>query len=58
MISLDYWWSVYGLEETSDEYDDGLKGAHSRSAERILDGCLKVTLKIYNHLLFKRLILH
>lgn len=41
MISLDYKWSTYGMDETSDEYMDALRGAHQRSAERILKGCLQ-----------------
>lgn len=40
-VSCDYWWSTYGLEDTSDEYSDELHAAHKRSAELILDGCLK-----------------
>ncbi|XP_042885888.1 uncharacterized aarF domain-containing protein kinase 5-like isoform X4 [Penaeus japonicus] len=41
VISLDYKWSTYGLDEDSDLYSEALSGAHQRSAERILDGCLK-----------------
>ncbi|KAK4310372.1 hypothetical protein Pmani_018065 [Petrolisthes manimaculis] len=40
-ISVDYQWSTYGLEDTSDEYDEAMVGAHQRSAQRILEGCLK-----------------
>ncbi|XP_076062663.1 putative aarF domain-containing protein kinase 5 isoform X2 [Oratosquilla oratoria] len=40
-ISLDYWWATYGVDENSNDYVDALSGAHQRSAERILDGCLK-----------------
>nr|CAD7413249.1 unnamed protein product [Timema cristinae] len=40
-ISLDYWWSLRGLDEASDEYEVAVKPVHQRSAERILDGCLK-----------------
>lgn len=42
MISVDYKWSTYGLDEDSDLYSAALSAAHQRSAERILDGCLKV----------------
>ncbi|XP_063598592.1 uncharacterized aarF domain-containing protein kinase 5-like isoform X3 [Penaeus indicus] len=41
MISVDYKWSTYGLDEDSDLYSSALSAAHQRSAERILDGCLK-----------------
>lgn len=41
MISVDYKWSTYGLDEDSDLYSAALSAAHQRSAERILDGCLK-----------------
>ncbi|RXG59198.1 Dual 3',5'-cyclic-AMP and -GMP phosphodiesterase 11 [Armadillidium vulgare] len=41
-ISSDYWWTTYGLDEDSEEYAEALKKSHSRSAERILQGCLKV----------------
>ncbi|KAL7630789.1 UNVERIFIED_CONTAM: hypothetical protein RMT77_017219 [Armadillidium vulgare] len=40
-ISTDYWWTTYGLDEDSEEYAEALKTSHSRSAERILQGCLK-----------------
>ncbi|CAL4060460.1 unnamed protein product, partial [Meganyctiphanes norvegica] len=40
-VSCDYWWSTYGLDDTSDEYSDALHEAHKRSAELVLDGCLK-----------------
>ncbi|KAB7495386.1 putative aarF domain-containing protein kinase 5 [Armadillidium nasatum] len=40
-ISTDYWWTTYGLDEDSEEYAEALKKSHSRSAERILQGCLK-----------------
>ncbi|XP_037798397.1 uncharacterized aarF domain-containing protein kinase 5-like isoform X6 [Penaeus monodon] len=41
IISVDYKWSTYGLDEDSDLYSSALSAAHQRSAERILDGCLK-----------------
>lgn len=41
MISVDYKWTTYGLDEESDAYDEALSVVHLRSAGRILDGCLK-----------------
>ncbi|KAK6627329.1 hypothetical protein RUM44_009806 [Polyplax serrata] len=40
-ITLDYWWSLRGLVEDSDEYNAKIKQVHQRSAEAIRDGCLK-----------------
>ncbi|XP_071552106.1 uncharacterized aarF domain-containing protein kinase 5 isoform X4 [Panulirus ornatus] len=40
-ISLDYKWSTYWLEDDSDDYEKAMSGANQRSAERILEGCLK-----------------
>ena len=40
-ISLDYWWSMRGLDDGSTEYDQAMAGCHQRSADRILVGCLK-----------------
>ncbi|KAK8745546.1 hypothetical protein OTU49_000253, partial [Cherax quadricarinatus] len=40
-ISLDYQWAMYGLNTDSDEYEKAMSKAHQRSAERILEGCLK-----------------
>ncbi|KAG7177031.1 uncharacterized aarF domain-containing protein kinase 5-like isoform X3 [Homarus americanus] len=40
-ISLDYQWSTYGLDDASDMYEEAMSGTHQRSAERILDACLK-----------------
>ncbi|XP_070575871.1 uncharacterized aarF domain-containing protein kinase 5-like [Ptychodera flava] len=40
-ISIDYWWSLHGLEEDSPEYKDAIKNCHQRSADRIVVGCLK-----------------
>lgn len=37
----DYWWTLRGLEEDSDEYNDEISKIHQRSADRILYGCLK-----------------
>lgn len=38
-ISLDYWWSLRGLDAGSDAYKAVLHECHQRSADRILDGC-------------------
>ena len=40
-ISLDYKYSLWGLEESGEEYEDTISQVHSRSAERILSTCLK-----------------
>ncbi|KAF0311157.1 putative aarF domain-containing protein kinase 5 [Amphibalanus amphitrite] len=40
-ISLDYWWSTRGMDETSTEYETAMSGCHQRAADRILVGCLK-----------------
>ena len=41
MIGLDYKYSLWGMEETSEEYQDTMSQVHSRSAEKILDTCLE-----------------
>ncbi|KAL1130985.1 hypothetical protein AAG570_012226, partial [Ranatra chinensis] len=40
-VSADYYWSLWGLQEEDAEYIDALPGIHLRSANRILNGCLK-----------------
>lgn len=40
-ITADYWWSLRGMEEGSELYNETINTIHQRSAERILDGCLK-----------------
>lgn len=40
-ISVDYWWSLYNVNEDAPEYQDILKAIHQRTADRILAGCLK-----------------
>ncbi|XP_041375628.1 uncharacterized aarF domain-containing protein kinase 5-like [Gigantopelta aegis] len=40
-ISMDYKWSLWGLEEDSEEYLEVIGPCHQRAAERILVGCLK-----------------
>lgn len=41
MISLDYWYSVRGLDENSEECAKEMKAIHQRAADRILAACLK-----------------
>ena len=43
LISLDYWWSSWGVDDTTEEYLALLEKCHARAAERILYGCLKVS---------------
>lgn len=40
IVTTDYWWSLRGLEEGSEQYEDAINGVHQRSADRILQGCL------------------
>nr|KAI8763515.1 hypothetical protein BgiMline_006451 [Biomphalaria glabrata] len=40
-ISLDYKWSLYNIDEESEEYARLIKLCHQRAADRILVGCLK-----------------
>ena len=40
-ISLDYWWTLHGLEENSDRYNELIKPCHQRSADRLYHGCIK-----------------
>jgi len=40
-ISVDYLWSLWGLEEGTAEYEAAVHPLHQRAADRILDGCLK-----------------
>lgn len=39
-ISIDYWWSLRGLHEDSEEYRVQASSCHSRAAKRLLDACL------------------
>ena len=39
-IGLDYKWSLWGLEDTSEEHQEVMKTVHTRSASKILDTCL------------------
>ncbi|XP_046361231.2 uncharacterized aarF domain-containing protein kinase 5-like isoform X1 [Haliotis rufescens] len=41
LISLDYKWSLWNLDEDGEEYDRTIKGCHRRAAERMLLGCLQ-----------------
>ena len=40
LVSIDYKYSLYGLNDESDEYRDTLSQVHSRSASQLLDCCL------------------
>lgn len=40
-ITLDYLWTPWGIAEDSPAYAETLSQVHKRSAERILNGCLK-----------------
>ncbi|XP_048771954.1 uncharacterized aarF domain-containing protein kinase 5-like isoform X3 [Ostrea edulis] len=40
IISMDYKYNLWGLEEDSDDYNEALKPCHKRAAERLLTGCL------------------
>jgi aarF domain-containing kinase len=40
-ISLDYLWSLHGLDETSKEYLDVIKEVHTRSAVSLAEGCMR-----------------
>ena len=40
LISVDYKYNLWGLEEDSDEYNEALKPCHKRAAEHLLSGCL------------------
>ena len=39
-IGLDYKYSLWGMDDTKDEYQEAMKEVHTRSAQRILDTCL------------------
>ena len=39
-IGLDYKYSLWGLDDTKDEYQEAMKEVRTRSAQRILDTCL------------------
>uniref|UniRef100_A0A1B6CIR2 ABC1 atypical kinase-like domain-containing protein n=1 Tax=Clastoptera arizonana TaxID=38151 RepID=A0A1B6CIR2_9HEMI len=41
IISLDYWWSLKGLNEGTEEYENRINETHQRAANLILQGCLK-----------------
>lgn len=40
-ISLDYWWSLRTVDDSTMDYLNILEQVHQRSAKRILDGCLQ-----------------
>jgi aarF domain-containing kinase len=39
-VTLDYWWALRGLDESSREYEEAIEAVHQRSADLILQGCL------------------
>lgn len=39
-ISVDYWWTLFGLKEGTDEYEKEIHPVHQRAADRLLAGCL------------------
>jgi len=41
IVGVDYKYSLWGLDEQSDDYQERISGVHSRSATRILDTCLE-----------------
>ncbi|KAH9491642.1 putative aarF domain-containing protein kinase 5 [Bulinus truncatus] len=41
LISSDYKWTLYNVDEASEEYAKLIKMCHQRAADRILVGCLK-----------------
>ncbi|CAL1532375.1 unnamed protein product [Lymnaea stagnalis] len=41
VISLDYKWTLYNVDEESEEYNQLIKTCHQRAADRLLVGCLK-----------------
>ncbi|XP_002741631.1 putative aarF domain-containing protein kinase 5 [Saccoglossus kowalevskii] len=40
-ISLDYWWSLQGLVEGTKAYSNAMRGCHQRSADKLVDACMK-----------------
>lgn len=40
IISIDYWFSMIGLDENGSNYEIGMSRVHQRAADRILKGCL------------------
>lgn len=40
-VSLDYYWSLKGLEDGTAEYELAMSAAHQRSADSILQGCME-----------------
>ncbi|XP_069113609.1 uncharacterized aarF domain-containing protein kinase 5-like isoform X2 [Argopecten irradians] len=41
LISVDYKWHLWNLDEMSEEYDQAIRPCHKRAAERMLLGCLQ-----------------
>ncbi|XP_072013845.1 uncharacterized aarF domain-containing protein kinase 5-like [Amphiura filiformis] len=40
-ISLDYWWTLYGLDADSDDYASLIQPCHERAADRLYHACIK-----------------
>ncbi len=40
-ISLDYWWTLYGIDENSDVYATLIQPCHARAADRLYHACIK-----------------
>jgi aarF domain-containing kinase len=38
--AIDYKWSLRGLDDSTDEYNEAIKGCHQRAADRMLSTCL------------------
>ncbi|XP_033755461.1 uncharacterized aarF domain-containing protein kinase 5-like [Pecten maximus] len=41
LISADYKWNLWNLDEMSEEYEQAIRPCHKRAAERMLLGCLQ-----------------
>jgi len=41
LVGIDYKYTLYGLDEQSEDYQNAISMAHSRSAQRILNTCLR-----------------
>lgn len=40
-IAVDYKWNLWGLDDNSEEYNNNIKECHLRSANRLVDICIK-----------------
>ncbi|XP_071502328.1 uncharacterized aarF domain-containing protein kinase 5-like [Diadema antillarum] len=41
LVSLDYKWSLWNVDSESEEYKEAIRACHRRTADRLLQGCLK-----------------